>query len=100
MPFLQGKSDLVQRALTSSPWYLAGTPCQNLSRLSRVAQLVQCFSSSLVAFFPGMSKAVGNYPIPVSRSVPLGLDNAAFPFLAYSGIPVLSFGFYNVSTVW
>uniref|UniRef100_A0A8C0ASL5 Transferrin receptor protein 1 n=1 Tax=Buteo japonicus TaxID=224669 RepID=A0A8C0ASL5_9AVES len=28
-------------------------------------------------------------------SVPLGLDNAAFPFLAYSGIPVVSFGFCN-----
>ncbi|NXS57876.1 TFR1 protein, partial [Brachypteracias leptosomus] len=27
--------------------------------------------------------------------VPLGLDNAAFPFLTYSGIPVVSFGFYN-----
>ncbi|NXK97393.1 TFR1 protein, partial [Formicarius rufipectus] len=25
----------------------------------------------------------------------LGLDNAAFPFLAYSGIPVVSFGFYD-----
>uniref|UniRef100_A0A672UEQ2 Transferrin receptor protein 1 n=1 Tax=Strigops habroptila TaxID=2489341 RepID=A0A672UEQ2_STRHB len=25
--------------------------------------------------------------------VPLGLDNAAFPFLAFSGIPVVSFGF-------
>nr|CAA39035.1 chicken transferrin receptor [Gallus gallus] len=31
----------------------------------------------------------------VKAVVPLGLDNAAFPFLAYSGIPVLSFGFYN-----
>ncbi|XP_062438732.1 transferrin receptor protein 1 [Rhea pennata] len=27
--------------------------------------------------------------------VPLGLGDAAFPFLAYSGIPVVSFGFYN-----
>ncbi|NXJ02550.1 TFR1 protein, partial [Psophia crepitans] len=27
--------------------------------------------------------------------VPLGLDNAAFPFLTYSGIPVVSFGFCN-----
>ncbi|XP_009998096.1 PREDICTED: transferrin receptor protein 1 [Chaetura pelagica] len=31
----------------------------------------------------------------VQKIVPLGLDNAAFPFLAYSGIPVVSFGFYN-----
>ncbi|NWT40392.1 TFR1 protein, partial [Chroicocephalus maculipennis] len=31
----------------------------------------------------------------VKTVVPLGLDNAAFPFLAYSGIPVVSFGFYN-----
>ncbi|NXK43950.1 TFR1 protein, partial [Chauna torquata] len=31
----------------------------------------------------------------VKAVVPLGLDNAAFPFLAYSGIPVVSFGFYN-----
>ncbi|NWV69732.1 TFR1 protein, partial [Malurus elegans] len=31
----------------------------------------------------------------VKRVVPLDLDNAAFPFLAYSGIPVVSFGFYN-----
>ncbi|XP_010192941.1 PREDICTED: transferrin receptor protein 1 [Mesitornis unicolor] len=31
----------------------------------------------------------------VKSVVPLGLDNAAFPFLAYSGIPVVSFGFYN-----
>ncbi|XP_069720551.1 transferrin receptor protein 1 isoform X1 [Phaenicophaeus curvirostris] len=31
----------------------------------------------------------------VKTIVPLGLDNAAFPFLAYSGIPVVSFGFYN-----
>ncbi|KAM6357103.1 transferrin receptor protein 1 [Alca torda] len=29
----------------------------------------------------------------VKTVVPLGLDNAAFPFLAYSGIPVVSFGF-------
>jgi len=46
-----------------------------------------------------MSKAFGNYSIIVFCSVPLGLDNAAFPFLAYSGIPVVSFGFYNVSIV-
>uniref|UniRef100_A0A8C9EU91 Transferrin receptor protein 1 n=1 Tax=Pavo cristatus TaxID=9049 RepID=A0A8C9EU91_PAVCR len=31
----------------------------------------------------------------VKAVVPLGLDNAAFPFLTYSGIPVVSFGFYN-----
>ncbi|NXC01869.1 TFR1 protein, partial [Orthonyx spaldingii] len=31
----------------------------------------------------------------VKKVVPLDLDNAAFPFLAYSGIPVVSFGFYN-----
>ncbi|NXT88367.1 TFR1 protein, partial [Anhinga rufa] len=31
----------------------------------------------------------------VKTVVPLGLDNAAFPFLAYSGIPVVSFGFCN-----
>ncbi|NXL87193.1 TFR1 protein, partial [Alectura lathami] len=31
----------------------------------------------------------------VKAVVPLGLDNAAFPFLAYSGIPVVSFGFYD-----
>ncbi|NXC21624.1 TFR1 protein, partial [Corythaeola cristata] len=31
----------------------------------------------------------------VKTVVPLGLDNAAFPFLAYSGIPVVSFGFYD-----
>ncbi|PKK20931.1 transferrin receptor, transcript variant X1 [Columba livia] len=31
----------------------------------------------------------------VKTVVPLGLDNAAFPFLAFSGIPVVSFGFYN-----
>ncbi|NXX15857.1 TFR1 protein, partial [Podargus strigoides] len=29
----------------------------------------------------------------VKTVVPLGLDNAAFPFLAYAGIPVVSFGF-------
>lgn len=99
MLFVQGKSHLAQRPVTSSLWYLAGTPCQNLSGLNRVAQLVQCFSSSLVVFFPGMPKPVDNGSILVSCSVPLGLDNAAFPFLAYSGIPVVSFGFYNVSAV-
>ncbi|NXG74491.1 TFR1 protein, partial [Baryphthengus martii] len=31
----------------------------------------------------------------VKTVVPPGLDNAAFPFLAYSGIPVVSFGFCN-----
>ncbi|NWI04470.1 TFR1 protein, partial [Tichodroma muraria] len=31
----------------------------------------------------------------IERVVPLDLDNAAFPFLAYSGIPVVSFGFYD-----
>ncbi|KAM9007564.1 transferrin receptor protein 1 [Ara ararauna] len=31
----------------------------------------------------------------VKTVVPLGLDNAAFPFLAFSGIPVVSFGFCN-----
>ncbi|XP_009466717.1 PREDICTED: transferrin receptor protein 1 [Nipponia nippon] len=31
----------------------------------------------------------------VKTVVPLGLDNAAFPFLASSGIPVVSFGFCN-----
>ncbi|NWV98162.1 TFR1 protein, partial [Machaerirhynchus nigripectus] len=31
----------------------------------------------------------------VKTVVPLDLDNAAFPFLAYSGIPVVSFGFYD-----
>ncbi|NXO96849.1 TFR1 protein, partial [Certhia brachydactyla] len=31
----------------------------------------------------------------IQRVVPLDLDNAAFPFLAYSGIPVVSFGFYD-----
>ncbi|NXE27184.1 TFR1 protein, partial [Ardeotis kori] len=31
----------------------------------------------------------------VKKIVPLDLDNAAFPFLTYSGIPVVSFGFCN-----
>uniref|UniRef100_A0A8B9FMJ8 Transferrin receptor protein 1 n=1 Tax=Amazona collaria TaxID=241587 RepID=A0A8B9FMJ8_9PSIT len=31
----------------------------------------------------------------VKTVVPLGLDNAAFPFLAFSGIPVVSFSFCN-----
>ncbi|KFV85042.1 Transferrin receptor protein 1 [Struthio camelus australis] len=31
----------------------------------------------------------------VKAVVPLGLGHAAFPFLAYSGIPAVSFGFYN-----
>ncbi|XP_074733455.1 transferrin receptor protein 1 isoform X1 [Strix uralensis] len=31
----------------------------------------------------------------VKTVVPLGLDNAAFPVLTYSGIPVVSFGFCN-----
>ncbi|NWX09762.1 TFR1 protein, partial [Caloenas nicobarica] len=31
----------------------------------------------------------------IKTVVPLGLDNAAFPFLAFSGIPVVSFGFYD-----
>ncbi|NXS50060.1 TFR1 protein, partial [Balaeniceps rex] len=31
----------------------------------------------------------------IKTVVPLDLDNAAFPFLAYSGIPVVSFGFCN-----
>ncbi|NXQ58820.1 TFR1 protein, partial [Anthoscopus minutus] len=31
----------------------------------------------------------------IKRVAPLDLDNAAFPFLAYSGIPVVSFGFYD-----
>lgn len=31
----------------------------------------------------------------IKKVVPLDLDNAAFPFLAYSGIPVVSFGFYD-----
>ncbi|KFZ49990.1 Transferrin receptor protein 1, partial [Podiceps cristatus] len=31
----------------------------------------------------------------VKTIVPLGLDNAALPFVAYSGIPVVSFGFYD-----
>ncbi|NXS09811.1 TFR1 protein, partial [Neodrepanis coruscans] len=31
----------------------------------------------------------------INEVVPLGLDNAAYPFLAYSGIPVVSFGFCN-----
>lgn len=48
-----------------------------------------------------MTKPVGNYSVRgfffFFCSVPLGLDNAAFPFLAFSGIPVVSFGFYNVS---
>uniref|UniRef100_A0A672UI25 Transferrin receptor protein 1 n=1 Tax=Strigops habroptila TaxID=2489341 RepID=A0A672UI25_STRHB len=35
---------------------------------------------------------IGN-SVLVFCSVPLGLDNAAFPFLAFSGIPVVSFGF-------
>uniref|UniRef100_A0A8B9ZGE6 Transferrin receptor protein 1 n=1 Tax=Anas platyrhynchos TaxID=8839 RepID=A0A8B9ZGE6_ANAPL len=47
------------------------------------------------SFSAGLSKPVSNYSIPLSCSVPFGLDNAAFPFLAYSGIPVVSFGFYN-----
>ncbi|NXR58977.1 TFR1 protein, partial [Rhadina sibilatrix] len=40
-----------------------------------------------------LSKRVGSDWI--KRVVPLDLDNAAFPFLAYSGIPVVSFGFYD-----
>uniref|UniRef100_A0A8C0EWT6 Transferrin receptor protein 1 n=1 Tax=Bubo bubo TaxID=30461 RepID=A0A8C0EWT6_BUBBB len=47
------------------------------------------------SFSPGMSKPVGNYSVLVFCSVPLGLDNAAFPVLTYSGIPVVSFGFCN-----
>ncbi|NXA78928.1 TFR1 protein, partial [Thryothorus ludovicianus] len=31
----------------------------------------------------------------IEKVVPLDLDNAAFPFLTYSGIPVVSFGFYD-----
>ncbi|NXA51133.1 TFR1 protein, partial [Nothocercus julius] len=31
----------------------------------------------------------------VKEVVPLGLGDAAFPFLAYSGIPAVSFGFYD-----
>ncbi|XP_009877487.1 PREDICTED: transferrin receptor protein 1, partial [Apaloderma vittatum] len=31
----------------------------------------------------------------IKTVVPPGLDNAVFPFLAYSGIPVVSFGFCN-----
>ncbi|NXI13580.1 TFR1 protein, partial [Irena cyanogastra] len=31
----------------------------------------------------------------IKKVVPLDLDNAGFPFLAYSGIPVVSFGFYD-----
>ncbi|XP_014451724.2 transferrin receptor protein 1 [Alligator mississippiensis] len=30
-----------------------------------------------------------------NNAVPLTMENAAFPFLAYSGIPALSFSFYN-----
>uniref|UniRef100_A0A8B9T5X9 Transferrin receptor protein 1 n=1 Tax=Anas platyrhynchos TaxID=8839 RepID=A0A8B9T5X9_ANAPL len=33
----------------------------------------------------GLNNSLSHFP----------LDNAAFPFLAYSGIPVVSFGFYN-----
>ncbi|XP_041261704.1 transferrin receptor protein 1 [Onychostruthus taczanowskii] len=31
----------------------------------------------------------------IKKVVPLDLDNTAYPFLAYSGIPVVSFGFYD-----
>lgn len=53
----------------------------------------------LVAFLLGLPIPVGNYSVLIFCSVPLDLDNAAFPFLAYSGIPVVSFGFYDVSNV-
>uniref|UniRef100_A0A8D0F346 Transferrin receptor protein 1 n=1 Tax=Strix occidentalis caurina TaxID=311401 RepID=A0A8D0F346_STROC len=79
----------------SSPQHLARTPCQNQSCLVRVVQLAQTFHSRACSFSPGMSKPVGNYSILVFCSVPLGLDNAAFPVLTYSGIPVVSFGFCN-----
>uniref|UniRef100_A0A8C3QVV0 Transferrin receptor protein 1 n=1 Tax=Cyanoderma ruficeps TaxID=181631 RepID=A0A8C3QVV0_9PASS len=42
-----------------------------------------------------MKRVIGNYSMLFFCSVPLDLDNAAFPFLAYSGIPVVSFGFYD-----
>ena len=86
---------------TGSPWHLAGTPCKNQSCLDSIIQLAQIFNSRAFeqGFSPGMSKPLANYSILVFCSVPLGLDNAAFPFLAYSGIPVVSFGFCNVSVV-
>lgn len=67
-----------------------------LSRQSSpVGSELQLEPSSPVAFQLGcLNQSV---TIPVSCSVPFGLDNAAFPFLAYSGIPVVSFGFYDVS---
>ncbi|NXK11488.1 TFR1 protein, partial [Herpetotheres cachinnans] len=46
-------------------------------------------------FSPGMSKLVGDFSILVFWGGALGLDNAAFPFLAYSGIPGGAFGFCN-----
>lgn len=73
---------------------MVGTP----SVLSRVL-LAQSFNCRAYSFSPGVPKPVGNYSVFVFCSVPLDLDNAAYPFLAYSGIPVVSFGFYDVSNV-
>lgn len=79
---------------TSRTRDLVGIP----SVLFRVL-LVQSFNCRACSFSPGVPKSVGNYSVLIFCSVPLDLDNAAFPFLAYSGIPVVSFGFYDVSNV-
>ncbi|XP_019359002.1 PREDICTED: transferrin receptor protein 1 isoform X1 [Gavialis gangeticus] len=39
-----------------------------------------------------LSKLPRGWP---DNAVPLSMENAAFPFLAYSGIPAMSFSFYN-----
>lgn len=82
------------RGGTSRARDLVGTP----SVLSR-ALLAQSFNCRACSFSPGVPKPVGNYSVLIFCSIPLDLDNTAFPFLAYSGIPVVSFGFYDVSNV-
>lgn len=103
--FLSGKSSLVQRPVARNGQAALGTWPGLLAKtslcLDRVIQLAQSFNSRAFesGFSPELSKPVGIYSILVFCSVPLGLDNAAFPFLAYAGIPVVSFGFCNVSIV-
>lgn len=82
------------REWTSRTMDLVGTPSVLSGVL--VAESLNCRACS---FSPGVPKPVGNCSVLIFCSVPLDLDNAAFPFLAYSGIPVVSFGFYDVSTV-
>lgn len=91
---LQDRNSLVPREWTSRTRDLVATP----SVLSRVL-LAHSFNCRAYSFSPEMPKRVGNYSMFVFCSVPLDMDNAAYPFLAYSGIPVVSFGFYDVSNV-